>query len=163
MGVAPSSPTEVHTPEHAEGWAPTQARTPEVAEEAWEPTQAGPPEHVKKAWAATQAGTPEQVENAWAPTQNRPVENFHEPSPPEIRAPVQWPEAAAPPWPWWRRKAESCSAVTAAAYHRRVAIDVARPRRIATRLCAVMLTASPRLDPEVIDRPGVPRWRCRRS
>jgi serine/threonine-protein kinase len=105
MGVAPSSPTEVHTPEHAEGWAPTQARTPEVAEEAWEPTQAGPPEHVKKAWAAAQAGTPQQVENAWAPTQNRPVENFHEPSPPEIRAPVQWPEAAAPPWPWWRRKA----------------------------------------------------------
>jgi predicted Ser/Thr protein kinase len=76
MGVAPSSPTEVLMPGHAEApWAPTQARLPE------------------------------HVEKAWAPTQNRPVDDFHELAPPEIRTPDQWPEPTAPSWPWWRRKA----------------------------------------------------------
>lgn len=104
-GVAPSSPTDVHTPEQVKKWAPTQARSPEVAEEAWAATQAGAPEHVKKAWAATEAGTPEHVEKAWAPTQDRPVEDLHEPSAPDVSAPDQAPETPAPPWPWWRRPA----------------------------------------------------------
>jgi hypothetical protein len=76
MGVAPSFPTEVLRPEHAD-----------------------------EAWARTQARTPEYVEKAWAPTQNRPVEDLHELPPPEIRTPDHWPEGTAPSWPWWRRTA----------------------------------------------------------
>jgi hypothetical protein len=98
VGIAPSSPTEVHTAAPADGAsAPTQVRPAEAADDAWAPTQARPPEHVKQAWSATQSGPPEHVEKAWAQTQHGPPEAVGTGSLPEP------PEYEERPFPWWRR------------------------------------------------------------